>query len=251
MLPKPFVEPLRDAYSCHKSCHAHAPASMTLDLVLALALFAVSITLQAGPNNMLLMISGLNFGLTGSLPIIAGFTTGFAGMLLLSSLGIAGLFALYPPLYTVLKALSVVYLLYIAWRVASASPRGVAAVPPRAFTFADGFTAQTTGPQGWMFAISMVTAYAMPGSLAASVAIVVAVCSLARLIGASAWVLVGSVLRTVLKNPVVVRAFNIAMACVMVLSLSPVIADLAGYGSLREACRAVPIVGMLCGGSAG
>lgn len=220
---------------------------MTFDLVLALALFAVSITLQAGPNNMLLMISGLNFGLAGSLPIIAGFTTGFAGMLLLSSLGIAALFALHPPLHTVLKALSVAYLLYIAWRVASARPRGEGEMPARAFTFADGFTAQTTGPQGWMFAISMVTAYSIPGSLAASVAVVVAVCTAARLIGASAWVVVGSALRTVLKNPVVVRAFNITMACVMVLSLSPVIADLAGYRSLGEACQALPFGHVVCG----
>lgn len=220
---------------------------MTFDLVLALALFATSITLQAGPNNMLLMISGLNFGVAGSMPIIAGFATGFAGMLLLSSLGIAGLFALYPPLHTVLKALSVMYLLFIAWKVASSSPRAVGDTPARAFTFWDGFTAQTTGPQGWMFAISMVTAYTIPGSLSASIAVVVAVCTAARFIGASAWVGLGSALRVALRNPALVRAFNMTMAGVMLVSLSPVIADLAGYGSLAEACRALPLIGALCG----
>lgn len=212
---------------------------MPLDLILALALFAVSITLQAGPNNMLLMISGLNFGFAGSIPIVAGFATGFAGMTLLSSLGIAGLFAIYPPLHTVLKAMSIAYLLFIAWKVARSNPRAVGDTPARAFTFWDGFTAQTTGPQGWMYAISLVSAYTIPGSLTASIAVVVAVCTAARLVGASAWVAVGSVLRVALRNPALVRAFNIAMACVMVVSLSPVIAELAGYGSLSGACRAL------------
>lgn len=220
---------------------------MSIDLVLSLALFAVSITLQAGPNNMLLMISGLNFGFARSVPILAGFASGFAGMTLLSSLGVAGLFALYPPLHTVLKALSVAYLLFIAWKVATSKPRAAGDVPARAFSFWDGFTAQTTGPQGWIYAISLVTAYTIPGSLLVSSAVVVAVCTTARLVGAAAWVAVGSVLRVALRDPAVVRAFNITMACVMLLSLSPVIAELTGYRSLAEACRAVPVLGALCG----
>ena len=198
---------------------------MTRDLALALAVFAVSNTFQPGPNNVVLMASGLNFGFARTVPAILGLTTAFCAMMLAVGFSLAAVFEMFPLFHVVLQVASVVYLLYLAWRVAHADPRaGHAGEQP--LSFVQGAVIILLNPQGWIFATSFVAAYLQRSDLIASVATLTVICGLARLAGACAWALFGSSLRNLLSNARAVRKLNVAMALLMVASLWPIVADL-------------------------
>ena len=199
---------------------------MTFELIVSLAIFALSTTLQPGPNNALLMAQGLNFGMWRTLPAILGLSLGFVAMMLSVGFGLAAVFNVFQALHTLLKLLSVIYLLYLAWRVANASPR-IGEAGARPMSFSEGIGVICLNPQGWVFATSFVTAYLVRSDLIQSVMTLTAVCGLARFTGASAWALFGASLRQLLKSPRAVRTLNITMAVLMVASLTPIVTDLA------------------------
>ncbi len=89
---------------------------MTYDSLLALTGFALATTFTPGPNNMMLITSGVNFGFRRTVPHMFGITLGVVSLVLLTGLGVAGLFRAWPPSLTVLKALSVAYMLWLAWK---------------------------------------------------------------------------------------------------------------------------------------
>ncbi|MBP8237324.1 MAG: LysE family translocator, partial [Pseudomonas sp.] len=92
---------------------------MTTELLLAFIAFAFVTSVTPGPNNMMLLASGVNFGLRRSLPHMFGISLGF--MLLVASvgLGLGQLFEQVPLLYNVLRYLGAAYLLYLAWKIAN------------------------------------------------------------------------------------------------------------------------------------
>ncbi|MCX8498652.1 MAG: LysE family transporter, partial [Caulobacteraceae bacterium] len=93
---------------------------MTLNLFLALAAFALVSSLTPGPNNLMLMASGTNFGFARTVPHMLGVSIGFVFMVILVGLGLVGIFKAFPVTYVILKRVSVVYLLYLAWHIATA-----------------------------------------------------------------------------------------------------------------------------------
>ena len=83
---------------------------------LAIALFAVSTCITPGPNNIMIMTSGLNFGIRRSLQHLFGIYMGFPVMIIVVGLGIAEIFEIYPMLHTGLKIIGVSYLAFLACR---------------------------------------------------------------------------------------------------------------------------------------
>ncbi len=93
---------------------------MDSSTLIAVITFATVTAFTPGPNNLMLAASGANFGFRRSLPHILGIWVGFMSMFLAASFGLASLFALLPALYSILKVLSIMFLLYLAWRIATA-----------------------------------------------------------------------------------------------------------------------------------
>lgn len=100
-----------------------------LDNLLPLALFAIAGSFTPGPNNVMVTASGQAFGFARSLPHMAGVTVGFAVLLIAFGLGLGQIFALYPGLHAALRIAGVIYLLYLAWRIATAGDPAAAGGP--------------------------------------------------------------------------------------------------------------------------
>lgn len=81
----------------------------------AVVLFAISSTVTPGPNNIMVMTSGLNFGVKKTIPLLTGICVGFALMLVLVGLGFSKLFDIFPSLHFIIKCVGVLYLLYLAY----------------------------------------------------------------------------------------------------------------------------------------
>ncbi|MBM3615412.1 MAG: LysE family translocator [Alphaproteobacteria bacterium] len=195
---------------------------MNADLLLALLGFTFATLATPGPNNMMLLASGVNFGLRRTVPHILGVCAGHAFLVFMVSMGLSGLFHAVPQAIIILKVLSVAYMLWLAWKIAhAAAPRpGQAGGKPFSFLQAAAF--QWVNPKAWAMAMGAVSAYAGEGGLVA-VLTISAVFAAVNLPSVSAWVILGEALRHWLQVPARLRAFNGTMAALLVASLVPVL----------------------------
>lgn len=196
---------------------------MTHDALLALVAFVFVATATPGPNNLMVMASGANFGLRRTVPHILGIAIGFAAMVAVVGLGLVQVFDTFPAVYTVMKVASVLYLLWLAWKIAHAAPpadRSDAAGRPLTFLQAAAF--QWVNPKAWTMAITAFTVYAPDRSLPTTL-IVGATFGVIALPCTGTWTGLGQQLRRVLTSPRRLRAFNWTMAALLVASLWPVL----------------------------
>jgi threonine/homoserine/homoserine lactone efflux protein len=199
---------------------------MSHSLLIAFVIFATVMFFTPGPNNVMLLSSGLTYGFRRTLPHVAGITIGFAFMIGTVGLGMGTVFITYPVLQTILRYAGAAYLIYLAAAIAMSGPvtpdqdnrRG-----PMTFWGAAMF--QWINVKGWVMVIGTITAYAGIASFPWNITIQVMLSLLLGVVSCSAWALFGSSLRPILTSPRAVRAFNIVMAVLLLASLYPVFMD--------------------------
>lgn len=195
---------------------------MTLDLFLALLGFAFVSSITPGPNNLMLMASGANFGVRRTLPHMLGVSLGHGFMVFLVGLGLGRVFDAYPQVRLVMLALCTAYLLYLAWKIANAAAPREAAAEARPFTFLQAAAFQWVNPKAVYMAITAQTYYAAPDSGWTGAAAVAGGFALVNLPSVSVWVWTGTKIRRWLARPARLRAFNWTMAGLLVLTLVPI-----------------------------
>ncbi|MFN7030526.1 MAG: LysE family translocator [Sphingopyxis sp.] len=186
----------------------------------ALAAFALVSSITPGPNNMMLMASGANFGLRRTAPHALGVGFGFTLMIVLVGVGLMGLFDLFPVLNLILKVVSVAYLLWLAWKMANAgAPSGGDSLRGRPMSFGQAVLFQWVNPKAWSMALTAIALYAPDRNIAA-VLLVAAIFGVINLPSTSLWAVMGVSLRGWLSSPARLRAFNWTMAALLVGSLA-------------------------------
>ncbi len=200
---------------------------MNWDWVLAFLAFAFSTAGTPGPNNMMLAASGATFGLRRTWPHIAGIAIGFPSMIAAVGLGLGEAFRLFPLLQTVLKWVGAAYLLYLAWRIATAAgPSGQeqkARARGRPLTFFQAAAFQWVNPKAWTMVLAMMSVYAgHNGSYVHDVLLMAGIFVAVAFTTATAWAVIG-VGAGRLLSPARLVWFNRLMAALMVLSLLPVL----------------------------
>lgn len=195
---------------------------MSVDILLALVAFAFVSSITPGPNNLMLMASGANFGFARTIPHMLGVAIGFVFMVVLVGAGLMQLFDRYPISYTVLKTASVIYLLWLAWRIARASEPGTGKAGGSPMTFLQASAFQWVNPKAWAMALTAISAYAPTRDMGA-VFLVAVIFGAVNLPSVSTWTILGQKIRVILTNPARLKAFNITMALLLVATLFPVI----------------------------
>lgn len=196
---------------------------MELASLAALSGFALVSSITPGPNNMMLMASGANFGLRRTVPHALGVGIGFTLMIVLVGVGLMGLFDLFPWLNSVLKVVSIVYLLWLAWKIAnSAAPDGSRSATGRPMSFVGAMLFQWVNPKAWSMALTAIALYAPDRNLAA-VVLVAMVFGIVNLPSTSLWAVMGQALSGWLERPARLRAFNWTMAALLVASMIPLL----------------------------
>jgi threonine/homoserine/homoserine lactone efflux protein len=196
---------------------------MTYDLVLALSLFALVSSITPGPNNLMLMASGANFGFRRTIPHMLGVGIGFTLMIVLVGIGLVQIFDLYPISHQILKVVSVIYLFWLAWKIANAAPpEGDVASESTPITFIQAALFQWVNPKAWTIALTAITAYT-PNQTLGSVIWVALVFGIVNLPSVSLWTVLGEQMARFLTSAARLRAFNWLMAALLVASLYPVV----------------------------
>lgn len=198
---------------------------MTADLLIALSAFAFVSSITPGPNNLMLMASGTNFGFRRTIPHMLGIGIGFGLMVVLVGLGLVRVFDAFPVTHTILTVVGVLYLLWLAWKIAHAAAPKAADTAARPFTFLQAALFQWVNPKAWQMAVTAITLYA-PDRSAVAILWVGLVFALVNMPSVGLWTVMGQQMRRLLSSPARLRALNISMALLLVASLWPLVVPL-------------------------
>ncbi|CAI8961501.1 LysE family translocator [Pseudomonas sp. fls2-241-R2A-110] len=200
--------------------------TLSFDLLLGFALFALVTSITPGPNNTMLLASGVNFGFNRTIPHMLGITCGFFVLVVAVGFGLGAVFQTYPLLYTILRYVGAAYLLYLAWKIAHSGPvseseKGES--KPISYLGAAAF--QWVNPKAWIMAIGAISTYTPMQGYFTNVIVIAAVFALINLPSVSVWAGCGTLLRNVLKDRRWLRLFNWGMALLLVASLYPLLIE--------------------------
>jgi threonine/homoserine/homoserine lactone efflux protein len=196
---------------------------LPFDQLLALVVFSFVTSFTPGPNNLMLLASGVNFGFARTVPHMFGIGLGFMLMVMLVGLGVGQAFALFPWLHDAMKIGGFAYMLFLAWKIANAGTIGEGRAAARPMTFLQAAAFQWVNPKAWAMALSATATYTLADDFVASVAVVAVTFGLVNLPTVSTWALFGVWLRRFLSDAKTVRYFNVGMAVLLVASLVPVL----------------------------
>ncbi len=187
--------------------------------------FTVAMSATPGPNNAMVTASGASWGFRATLPHILGVATGFAAMVLLVALGAGEAIAGRPWIQTVLRWVGSAYLLYLAWRIASAEPKSPQAMRAagRPLNFWQAALFQWVNPKAWVAALGAVVTYTTATGSAwfGQAGLLAAMFLLVTLPILTLWTLAGVGAARLLRTPRALRRFNWAMAGLLVAAVVP------------------------------
>ncbi|SFJ36438.1 LysE family translocator [Aerobium aerolatum] len=197
---------------------------MQYDVFMALLVFAFVTSITPGPNNFMLMASGVNFGFVRTIPHMLGIGAGFLSLLLGVGFGLGAVLTAYPALHVGLKIAGGAYLLYLAWRIGSSrSMSGGEGSSSQPMSFMAAAAFQWVNPKAWVMAVTAMAIYTNPAAPFLSVILVSVAFALVNLPSVSTWAGFGVALRGFLSDPVRLKWFNIAMGLALAVSLWPML----------------------------
>jgi threonine/homoserine/homoserine lactone efflux protein len=192
-------------------------------MLLAVVLYGIVSSVTPGPNNFMLLSSGVNFGFRRTIPHMLGIAGGFASLLLAVGFGLGAVLTTFPSLHLVLKVAGAAYLMYLAYRIATSRSLGDGNGRAEPMSFMQAAAFQWVNPKAWAMAVTAMALYTSTAAPIASVLNIVVVFTLVNLPCVSVWAGFGVVLRGFLADPVRLKWFNITMGVLLVASLWPML----------------------------
>ena len=194
-----------------------------METLLPLLGFVVVQTFTPGPNNLMCLVSGANFGLRRTIPHIAGIAAGFPIMIVATGFGLGYLFDAWPILHDVLKYVAFAYLLWLAWRIANAGrPKTDNGAGARPLTFIEAAAFQWVNPKAWAIVFAAMALYTTAaGSKVFEIGLIAVLFGLVCFPNGVVWTLFGRAIAGFLEDDTRRRWFNIGMAVLLVVSVLP------------------------------
>ena len=183
--------------------------------------FAVALSATPGPNNTMVAASGANFGFRRSLPHIWGVCLGFGLMFIIIGLGGGGALQRLPVVHFILKWVASAYLVWLAWKIGSASGAfHAAAATARPLSFLQAALFQWVNPKAWLAAVSAVSVYTSPSRPVAPEALALSAIFIAvSLPSVSLWTGIGAGAARLASSPRALKIFNLVMAALLLGSV--------------------------------
>ena len=196
----------------------------SLTMLLSITSFTLAGVMTPGPNNIMLLSSGLTYGYKNTIPHILGVMLGFPLMVIFVGLGIGAVFEVFPMLFTILKVIGVSYLFWMAWQIANSNGDIKTSKNNKPFSFLQAATFQWVNPKAWVMAITSTLSFITnPEHGFVQVCIIAFIYMLSGFVSTNSWTLGGVYLKKLIKNALHVRIFNVTMAVLIVASVLPVI----------------------------
>ncbi len=183
--------------------------------------FVLAASFSPGPNNIMLTASGVNFGFIRTVPHMAGIIAGFPTMILAVGLGLGQIFIQFPQLHDILKWLGSAYLLFLAFKIATAARPKQNTTVAKPLSFIQAALFQWVNPKGWIVSVAALANYTTQEESYLIETLVVVGMFLAVSLGATtSWTFFGSLIRHLLRSEWALRLFNMIMATLIVASIA-------------------------------
>ncbi len=197
---------------------------LSYDVFMALVVFAFVTSITPGPNNLMLLASGVNFGFRRTIPHMLGIGIGFLSLLLGVGYGLGAVLETAPALYVGLKFAGGAYMLYLAYKIATSTSVGrVDDESAQPMSFMQAWLFQWVNPKAWVMAVTAMASYTVHDAYSFSVLLIGVVFAVINVPSVSSWAAFGSLLRQWLEDPVRLKWFNLTMAALLVVSLWPML----------------------------
>ena len=200
--------------------------NLNSEFVLPVFMFAITMLFTPGPNNILLMTSGLNYGVKATFWHIQGVALGFGAMFLIVGLGLGSVFIKYPQVHLVIKWLGISFMLYMAWKISTAVDLKKNKISGKPMSFFQAVLFQWVNPKAWLISINGIGAFTTVGGDV--IWQVFAICLILTSVGylsSSSWTIFGSVLQKIITNHRQYKIFNMLMAFFLVMAIIPLILE--------------------------
>lgn len=216
--------------------------------IAAVLAFAFVSGVTPGPNNVMMMVSGVNYGVRQSLPHYFGICVGFPVMLLCLGLGLGRVITEFPTVHSVVQTLGVLYLLWMAWKIASARPDplvldeqdfdGQATDGPsleqaqsKPFTFFQAALFQWVNGKAWVMVMGAIATYTVVDPhvegnfwvMAVQILVITTCFFMVGFVSAGVWLMGGVALKPWLSRERWLIRFNQVMGALLALSILPVV----------------------------
>ena len=192
-----------------------------LDVLIPLIVFCFAASISPGPNNIMLMTSGVNYGVAKTIPHLLGINIGFPAMVAAIGFGLGNLFIAFPQIYLVIKVLGITYLLYLAWNIAHSSMPNVRAESGNPLTFIQAVLFQWVNPKAWVMAVSAITSFMTSENMVSQILVIVATYAVVGGVCMVVWLCAGVAMKGFLQHEKQLKFFNIVMALLLVASVVP------------------------------
>ena len=170
------------------------------NLLFALISFYFVMYVTPGPNNAMVLASGLKFGFIKTIPHMSGITIGHVLQLILVCLGLGKIFLIFPQLQSILKILCALYLLYLGYKIIGSFSK-IKEDGSRPLKFHEAALFQIVNPKAWTIS-SMVASGFLPenGNLLFSIFFIGMIALIICPLSISPWAAFGSAIRNLVRN---------------------------------------------------
>jgi len=193
------------------------------DLLLSYTIFCLIMATTPGPNNMMVLASGVRFGTRRTLPLCFGIAAGMAVLFGATGSGLGAAFAALPALALALRLVSAGFLLWLAWKIATAGPLKRGDEELKVLGFPTGVAFQWINPKAWAAAMTAASTYLPEDAGAVTIGAGAAIIALAALFATTTWMTFGLLISRFLTEPRRAQAFNIVMAVLLLASTLPIL----------------------------
>ena len=171
-----------------------------LNLFIALVSFYFVMYVTPGPNNAMVLTSGLKFGFLKTIPHMSGITIGHILQLILVCLGLGKIFQIFPSLQNILKIVCSIYLLYLGYKIIGSFSK-IKEDDSRPLKFYEAALFQIVNPKAWTIS-SMAASSFLPkdGNLIVSIFFIASIALVICPLSISPWAAFGSAIRNLVKN---------------------------------------------------
>jgi threonine/homoserine/homoserine lactone efflux protein len=194
---------------------------MTPEQIAAFFVFALVAAITPGPSNVLLAATGMQAGLLRGLPCLFGVSAGMGAMMFLAAYGLGALVLQHPQVMQVVRWLGAAFLLWLAWKIASAPVGNNTAEVPHVTGFFGAALLQWVNPKAWLVSAGAVATY-LPGEADSTLlraAVFALVFVSAALPSGFVWLVFGAAAQRFLRDPRRQRGFNVAMGLALAASV--------------------------------
>lgn len=194
---------------------------MNMSLFTPYLLFCIVMTSTPGPNNALVILSGARFGIYKTVPLILGIAFGVAVQLFTIGIGLNQIFLTLPQLQFILGFIGFIYILWLAWKIASSGPLNIELEQKPSMGFLQGALFQWVNPKAWIISISTVSTYFALNPPVSEIIYAALILMLVSIPCVGIWAVSGLFLRQHLIKPQFAFIFNITMAIALLVSVLP------------------------------